>query len=248
MAAVGTPRSSRSELTMAGERFDDPLHFPDASAFRAWLAENHDRVDELWIGFYRKATGREGLGYPEALDELLCWGWIDGIRKKVDEERYTNRLTPRRDGSHWSERNRARYAELEAEGRVAPPGRAARQRFGNPEDRGEDGAPGAGPDGPREAREGPAAGGSGDRLGRRASTGAADPVLHDEHRARFQENPDAWAFHRAQPEGYRRMARRWISDAEREGTRLRRLDKLIRFAAAGERLPELEGRKTRDEP
>lgn len=207
---------------MAGERWDDPRHFPDQDAFRRWMAENHGREEELWIGFYRKALGKAQLGYPEAVDECLCWGWIDGIRKKVDEERYTNRVTPRREGSWWSEKNRARYAELVAAGRVADPGREARARFRAPFD---ETAAGKDPDPPD-----------------------GDEGLSRELRDRFREHPEAWAFHRAQPEGYRRTASRWIADAVRASTRLRRLDKLIRFAAAGERLPEVEGRKTRDHP
>jgi len=114
---------------MKGDRWEDPRHFRTPQACRAWLEKNHARVSELWIGFYRKGTGGKGVTYKEALDEALCFGWIDGIKRKVDEIRYTNRFTPRKPDSKWSKVNFQRYAELEAEGRVAPPGAAARARF-----------------------------------------------------------------------------------------------------------------------
>ena len=114
---------------MKGDRWEDPRHFRTPGACRAWLEKNHDRVSELWIGFYRKGTGGKGVTYKEALDEALCFGWIDGIKRKVDEIRYTNRFTPRKPDSKWSEVNFKRYAQLEAEGRIAPPGAAARARI-----------------------------------------------------------------------------------------------------------------------
>ncbi len=112
-----------------GDRFDDPRLFRTQAAFRSWLERNHDRGTELWVGFWNKASGKKGMSYLEAVDEALCWGWIDGIKKKVDEERYTNRFTPRKARSKWSDVNLRRYAELEAAGRVAPPGEAAFARF-----------------------------------------------------------------------------------------------------------------------
>ncbi len=114
---------------MKGDRWEDPRHFATPAACRAWLEKNHDRVSELWIGFYRKGTGGKGVTYRQALDEALCFGWIDGIKRKVDEIRYTNRFTPRKRDSKWSEVNLNRYAELEAEGRIAPPGAEAFARF-----------------------------------------------------------------------------------------------------------------------
>ena len=113
----------------SGDRFDDPKLFPSQAAFRTWLGKHHARVPELWVGFYNKASGKRAMTYPEAVDEALCWGWIDGVKKKVDEERYTNRFTPRKAVSKWSDVNLHRYAELEAAGRIAAPGRAAFARF-----------------------------------------------------------------------------------------------------------------------
>lgn len=112
-----------------GDRWDDPRLFKDQAAFRAWLGKNHDQIDELWVGFYNKKSGKSAMTYAQAVDESLCWGWIDGIKKKVDEDRYTNRFTPRKAVSKWSDVNLRRYAELDAEGRIAPPGKAAFARF-----------------------------------------------------------------------------------------------------------------------
>jgi uncharacterized protein YdeI (YjbR/CyaY-like superfamily) len=100
-------------------------HFRDAAAFRRWLEKHHHRADEVWVGFYRKDSGKGGLTYKEALDEALCFGWIDGIRKKVDEKSYTNRFTPRQAKSTWSLVNIRRMGELLARGVVAAAGKAA---------------------------------------------------------------------------------------------------------------------------
>jgi len=103
--------------------------FRDQAAFRAWLEKNHDKVAELWVGFYNKKSGKKAMTYPEGVDEGLCWGWIDGQKRKVDDDRYTNRFTPRKAVSKWSAVNLRRYAELAAEGRIAAPGRQAFARF-----------------------------------------------------------------------------------------------------------------------
>lgn len=102
-----------------------PRFFKSAAAFRAWLVKNHDKETELWVGYYKKSSGKGGLGYKEALDEALCLGWIDGIVKSIDAETYMQRWTPRKKSSHWSLVNVRRFGELDAEGRVEAPGRAA---------------------------------------------------------------------------------------------------------------------------
>jgi uncharacterized protein YdeI (YjbR/CyaY-like superfamily) len=102
-----------------------PIHFSDVAEFRAWLEAHHARATELLIAFYNKASGRGGLTYPAALDEALCFGWIDGLRKNLDAERYTIRFTPRKSGSIWSNVN-VRHAErLLAAQRMHPAGQAA---------------------------------------------------------------------------------------------------------------------------
>ncbi|MBW3563719.1 MAG: YdeI/OmpD-associated family protein [Acidobacteria bacterium] len=99
--------------------------FDSPAAFRRWLSKHHGEREELWVGFDRKESGRASITWPESVDEALCFGWIDGVRKKVDDESYAIRFTPRRPGSIWSRRNIDRYQKLDEEGRVEPPGREA---------------------------------------------------------------------------------------------------------------------------
>lgn len=103
----------------------DILFFATAVDFHAWLAEHHADTQELWVGFYKKDSGRASLTYPESVDEALCFGWIDGIRKSLDAESYTCRFTPRRPGSLWSPFNIQRVQELITLGRMQPPGISA---------------------------------------------------------------------------------------------------------------------------
>jgi len=100
-------------------------HFATASAFRGWLDCHHSTERELIVGFYRKESGRDGLTYPEALDEALCLGWIDGVRRRIDALSYSIRFTPRQPRSHWSTVNLRRVEELTRLGRMAAPGFAA---------------------------------------------------------------------------------------------------------------------------
>jgi uncharacterized protein YdeI (YjbR/CyaY-like superfamily) len=103
----------------------EPQFFMTLDELRQWFMENHDRAQEVWIGFYKKESGRGGVTYPQAVDEALCFGWIDGIRKRVDDASYMNRFTPRKKGSNWSAVNIKRVGELVEMGRMQPPGLAA---------------------------------------------------------------------------------------------------------------------------
>jgi uncharacterized protein YdeI (YjbR/CyaY-like superfamily) len=94
------------------------FHFPSPAEFRRWLEHNHASTTGLWVGFYRKDSGQGGLTYPEALDEALCFGWIDGIRKKAGADRYTSRFTPRRSGSIWSLINIGHVGRLTTAGKM----------------------------------------------------------------------------------------------------------------------------------
>ncbi|HVZ64306.1 MAG TPA: YdeI/OmpD-associated family protein [Lacunisphaera sp.] len=100
-------------------------YFKSAAEFRHWLEVHHATARELLVGFYKVASGRGGLTYPEAVDEMLCFGWIDGVKKRVDDKRYTHRITPRRPGSRWSKVNVGHVRRLIAEGRMRPAGLAA---------------------------------------------------------------------------------------------------------------------------
>jgi uncharacterized protein YdeI (YjbR/CyaY-like superfamily) len=101
-----------------------PRFFTSAADFRRWLEKNHAQP-ELWVAFYKKASGRGGLTYKEALDEALCFGWIDGVRKRLDEEAFVQRFTPRTAKSYWSAVNIRRAEELAASGRMHETGLVA---------------------------------------------------------------------------------------------------------------------------
>lgn len=96
--------------------------FKTSTEFRTWLKKNHAKAPELLVGFYKKHSGKAGITYPEALDEALCFGWIDGVRKSIDEISYTIRFTPRKSRSNWSGVNIKRVGELTQLGRMQPAG------------------------------------------------------------------------------------------------------------------------------
>ena len=103
----------------------NPIFFKSGAEYRAWLEKNHDKAQELWIGYWKKATGKPSLTWNDTVDESLCFGWIDGIRKGIDEHSFKQRVTPRRATSFWSEINIKKVAALTSEGRMKPAGVAA---------------------------------------------------------------------------------------------------------------------------
>jgi uncharacterized protein YdeI (YjbR/CyaY-like superfamily) len=182
----------------------DPLFFATPAEFQAWLAGHHNSVAVQWIGFYKKSTGECSITWEESVDEALCYGWIDGLRKSIDNERYTIRFTPRKPGSVWSARNIDRISVLTAEGRMHQSGLAAYADH--------------------LERPNP-------RSGYRTSDFVED--LPKEMLTAIRANPAAWAFYNSQPSGYRKQTTRWITSARREETRERRLAALIEDAANG---------------
>jgi uncharacterized protein YdeI (YjbR/CyaY-like superfamily) len=100
-------------------------YFNSAAGFRRWLEKNHAIKQELWVGYYKKSSRKPRMTWPESVDEALCFGWIDGLRKKIDDLRYTIRFTPRRQGSIWSAVNIKRARELSGKGLMKPRGMAA---------------------------------------------------------------------------------------------------------------------------
>jgi uncharacterized protein YdeI (YjbR/CyaY-like superfamily) len=188
----------------------NPIFFATPLDFGAWLAEHHDSVAVQWVGFYKKATGKPSITWEESVDEALCWGWIDGLRKSIDDESYAIRFTPRKPGSVWSARNIERVAVLRDEGRMQPPGLAAYEHHDqNPNPR------------------------SGYR------TSEFSKELPEAMLAEIRANPKAWEFYESQSTGYRRHTTRWIMSAKREETRARRLATLIADAARGLKIKQL---------
>jgi uncharacterized protein YdeI (YjbR/CyaY-like superfamily) len=102
-----------------------PKFFATPATFRKWLVGHHDTTRELWVGFYKKATGKPSITWPEAVDQLLCFGWIDGVRKSLDFQSYVIRTTPRKPGSIWSAVNTRRAEELLRLGLMDPAGVSA---------------------------------------------------------------------------------------------------------------------------
>jgi uncharacterized protein YdeI (YjbR/CyaY-like superfamily) len=100
----------------------NPIFFKTQDEFRDWLDKNHRSETELWVGYYKTATGKQCMSYSESVDQALCFGWIDGIRKSVDAESYCNRFTPRKSRSKWSAVNIAKVKELTRLGLMAPAG------------------------------------------------------------------------------------------------------------------------------
>ena len=188
----------------------DVRFFATPAEFRKWLEANHDKAQELWVGFYRRESGRPSITWPESVDEALCVGWIDGIRKRLDDESYVNRFTPRKPRSTWSAVNIARVAELERQGRMLPAGRAAFARRTD------------------------------DKSAIYAYEQRKTATLGEEAERQFRANAKAWEFFNAQPPWYRRTAIYKIVSAKREETREKRLAALIADSAAGRRIGELD--------
>jgi uncharacterized protein YdeI (YjbR/CyaY-like superfamily) len=193
----------------------EPTFFPTPEAFRAWLAENHERERELLVGFYKVGSGKPSITWPQSVDEALCYGWIDGVRRSLGDEAYTIRFTPRKAKSTWSAVNIKRVGELIELGRMQPAGLKA-----------------------FHAREE-----SNSRIYayENRDKAAFDPALE----ARFRANEKAWNFFQAQPPGYRKTTTHWVVSAKQEATRLRRLDLLIADSGAGRRIDMLNPRKPR---
>jgi uncharacterized protein YdeI (YjbR/CyaY-like superfamily) len=184
--------------------------FETPEQFRAWLEEHHETATELLVGFYKKGSGRPSITWPESVDEALCFGWIDGIRRGIDEDSYSIRFTPRKPASNWSSVNIARVAQLEEEGRMRPAGRAAFER--------------------RSAA----------RSGIYSYEQREAARLDAEQQREFEAgHPDAWAFFSEQPRGYRQTAIHWVVRAKRPETRAKRLATLIEDSAGGRRLRHL---------
>ena len=187
----------------------EPIFFETPADFRAWLEEHHADRSELLVGFHRKGTGRPTLTWPESVDQALCFGWIDGVRRSLDEHSYTIRFTPRKARSTWSAINIRRAGELIEAGLMNPAGLAAFERRSDHRSR-------------IYAYE-------------QRKQAKLDPAAEKEFRA----NRRAWAFFSDQAPWYRRNATYWVISAKKEETRRKRLQTLIEDSAAGRTLRHL---------
>jgi len=187
-----------------------PAFFATPAEFRTWLEAHHQDERELLVGFYKKGSGKPSITWPESVDEALCFGWIDGVRRSLGEDAYTIRFTPRQRRSFWSVVNIRRAGELIAEGRMRPAGLAA-----------------------FEAR-------TGERSGVYSFEQKDEPAFDAAQAQRFQADAKAWEFFQAQPPWYRRTATWWVVSAKKEETRAKRLATLIEDSAAGRPIKGLD--------
>lgn len=183
-----------------------PVFFADAQAFRDWLSAHAHGQHELLVGFHKVGSGQPSMRWSESVDAALCHGWIDGVRKRVDDDTYTIRFTPRKAGSIWSAVNIDKIDRLRALGLMTPAGEAAFAL----------------------RRE--------DRSRVYAYERAAPAELDAADLARFQAHAAAWAYLEACPPGYRQRVLHHIQSAKRLETRAARLTRLIDACAAGRRL------------
>jgi uncharacterized protein YdeI (YjbR/CyaY-like superfamily) len=204
-----TNESSARALRVIDNLPMKPKFFRSPAAFYKWLEKNHDTATEVWVGFYKKATGKPSLTWSQSVDQALCFGWIDGIRKGIDEDSYKMRFTPRKPGSNWSAINVAKVAELKKQGLMRPAGLAAFER--------------------RRV----------DKTGVYSYEQRKDAAFDDAQLKAFKANRKAWTFFSAQAAGYRRTATYWVISAKREDTRTRRLQALIDDSENGRRLSHL---------
>jgi len=188
-----------------------PGFFPTSADWRAWLQGNHASFDELWVGFYKRGSGKPSITWPEAVDGALCFGWIDGVRKSIDGVSYKIRFTPRKPRSTWSAINIKRALELSKEGLMHPAGLAAFEKR------------------------------DGDRSAIYAYEQRKTARLPAAFEKEFRKNAPAWSFFQSQAPWYQRTSTYWVISAQKEETRQKRLTTLIACSSRKQKIPQLAG-------
>ena len=201
------PRPSRCTSTPT-----EPVWFATPAELRAWFSAHHETATDLHVGYWKAGTGRAGLTHPQAIEQALCFGWIDTTGRRIDDERWQVRFTPRRPGSVWSAVNVATVQRLTEAGLMTPAGLAV------------------------FARRRP------DRTAVYSFEQQDPPSLTPSQQARLEADAEAWAWLSAQPPWYRRAAAHWVNSAKRDTTRESRLARLIESSAAGRTVPPLTRR------
>jgi uncharacterized protein YdeI (YjbR/CyaY-like superfamily) len=197
---------NKSNVKSASE---DPVFFATAADFRTWLERHHDNLREQWVGFYKKNSGRPSITWPEAVDEALCFGWIDGLRKTTDENCYKIRFTPRKPTSNWSAVNIRRIQELVHQSRVRPAGLKSFERR-VPE-----------------------------KSGIYSYENRHAAVLSKAAAKQFRSVRSAWEFFQQQPASYCQTAIWWVVSAKKPATQQKRLETLITDSKAKRRIKSL---------
>lgn len=190
----------------AADAADSPTFFQSAQEFRRWLQAHASTRTELLVGFYKVSSGQPSMSWSESVDEGLCFGWIDGVRKRIDEHAYSIRFTPRQPDSIWSAVNIAKYEQLQLQGRMTA---AGAQAFAL-----------------RSAAR--------SRIYAYEQEATAELSVAEQHT--FQQETEAWVYWQSTPPSYRKVLLHWITTAKRAETRAARLAKLIDACRAGLRL------------
>jgi uncharacterized protein YdeI (YjbR/CyaY-like superfamily) len=203
----------RFPLSDAAERrrtrpntMSDRLFFENAPAFRRWLESNAASSSVLLATYQKVGTGHACMSYSESVDEALCFGWIDGVRRRIDDRTYSIRFTPRRPSSIWSAVNIAKVERLRAEGRMTA---AGEQAFAL-----------------RSAA----------KSGVYAHEQALPAALSSDERQRFKRSRRAWKFFEETPRGYQKFVLHWVTSAKKEETRASRFCTLLEACAVSERI------------
>jgi len=182
-----------------------PKFFTTPAAFRAWLKRNHAEAEDLMVGFHKRDSGKPCMTWPESVDEALCYGWIDGVRRRIDDVAYSIRFTPRRATSTWSAVNIKRVAELTALGLMQPAGLDAFAR--------------------RSAK----------KSAIYSYERRYDVTLEPHHQGLLEANKEAWAYFQQLAPSYRYLLLYHIVSAKKEETKIKRIEKLVAEWAAGRR-------------
>lgn len=183
-----------------------PTFFATPRAFRTWLQANAATATELLMGFHKVDSGTPSMTWPQSVDEALCFGWIDGVRKRIDDVSYTVRFTPRKPTSIWSAVNIAKYRQLEADGRMTPAGAAA---FAHRSE---------------------------EKSVVYAYEQAETATFSADELRAFKRNKAAWTFFEATPPSYRKTVLHWVTGAKKDQTRATRFAQLVDACAASKRL------------
>ncbi len=186
-----------------------PTFFPTPAGFRTWLEAHHHRLREQLVGFHKKSSGKPSITWPESVEVALCFGWIDGVRRSIDETSYTIRFTPRRPTSTWSAVNIKRVQQLKKTGLMHPAGLKA-----------------------FAAR-------SEKKSGIYSYEQRKSAKFTREQEKQFRANKSAWEFFRSQAPWYQRVTTYWVISAKKEETKLKRLSVLIDHSQNRRTLPQL---------
>lgn len=174
--------------------------------WRTWLEENHAKAAEVWLVFLKQRTGRANLSYNDAVEEALCFGWIDGVKRSIDDDRYMHRFTPRKSNSRWSKSNKARAQRMIKAGQMAPAGKRSIQ----------------------QAKK--------NGRWSESQTVRVSFSMPPELSRRLKRDAKASEFFESLAPSYQRQYIAWIATAKRPETKKRRLDEALELLARGERL------------